>query len=247
MSEQINHKMLQALKAAQRVVKESLGQTAGIPVVDDAIAEAEASPHAFTPQDQHWGMETCSVCGRASWDPRHAKPRLSDEPTREELIDALRSAVLPNGDLDPAISVLAKCDPKPEHVTWVVDTKTGVWERRRLKVAAKPNQCRRERDGRICQEHCPCVERCCFCEWVQVKHEPRPRRWEVEFPDMPQAELTPGWSSPCATVVRELKPITREQIEEATNKTGFYPAPINTRGMQKAELFLQALGIEVED
>lgn len=173
----------------------------------------------------------------------------------QQILEALKIAQLElfkcGASVDSINDVLRNAEP---HVTWVVDTKTGRWERRpisKLEPADQPTReelidALRRAEQLLSRPGRPYVEemrdRVIFNE-ILAKCDPKPepiRRWLVESPDHPSV----GLGRAKITIVM---PITRLQIEEATNKSGFYPANINMRGMQKAELFLQALGIQVED
>lgn len=81
-----------------------------------------------------------------------------------------------------------------------------------------------------------------------IVHRPiaKPRRWIVEFPAESdrQADFS-GYDADTRRrmrVIRELKPITRRQIDEAL--TIFY-APYDIRGVEKFQAALEQLGIEV--
>lgn len=84
--------------------------------VDAVIAKAEPpKPHVFEQLDEHWGQETCSVCGKPSWDPIHVKSK----PRRflVEIINADRAASLdglrlkPTDNWRPDMNVIREVKP----------------------------------------------------------------------------------------------------------------------------------------
>lgn len=133
MSDKINQKMLEALKLA------AYTWTGGYVCrcqkcvhcrIRLAIESAEPKPHAFTGKIGDPDSANC-ICGKHMSHEIHIRP---NEPTLQELIDALRRAEqLLSRPSRPYVEemrdrvifneILAKCDPKPEPIRrWLVES-----------------------------------------------------------------------------------------------------------------------------
>lgn len=86
-------------------------------------------------------------------------------------------------------------------------------------------------------------------EAIAKAEPPKPRRWVVEFPTDPQGDamhpfVREGLQSGPFVVIREVKPITREQMVLTLAK---YDMRAHTTEGQMIQDILRELGIEVED
>lgn len=122
----------------------------------------------------------------------------------------------------------------------------------KLVVNPKPTICPGN-PGIMPTPHCPCTDKCCFCHYEE-REVTRARRWLVEFPDLISIPVEGHWVwHQDARIIREVKPITREDIEVAIQKSAFIPyIPSNTERIGPearswAIQLLLRLGIEVED
>lgn len=113
----------------------------------------------------------------------------------------------------------------------------------KLAVKAKPTSCPGN-PGIMPTPHCPCTDKCCFCHYEKQKAT-RARRWVVELPCEPDFDLgiygKIGWPTKTIEVIREVKPITRQQLVSMIIGLPEYGHPPFLQEQ------LRKLGIEVED
>lgn len=157
MNEQTKKKIVYAMSIADGALQLSgYGvESCARVLLREALAAAEPKPHVFTGKTEDPGSANCGLCWMHMSHEIHLKPKAetlrccengyfgqkhecmkqpADQPTREELIDALRRAEqLLSRPSRPHVEemrdrvifngILAKCDPKPEPKSrrWVVE------------------------------------------------------------------------------------------------------------------------------
>lgn len=210
--------MLEALKACRALTRVYKVIPSEAMFISDAIAACEVKPHVWHSDQKSPDSTGCCHCGANEFDPIHIKPHAySHNPCNGLCLECRRTSAH-EAHTSPATPEF----PTREELIDALRRAERLW-------GQSPWEC--------LQEIKVVLAKC------DTKPVSKPRRWVVEFPDAPQTHMMPTEHDNCSVkVIREAKPITREQMSQA-----FESAPACMDGTDLLRECLVRLGIEVED